>query len=69
MLVALQFFIVGGLGSVGIGIWRLWQHAGIEHAPVALTVAPTTSCAPSTGSRPRCTRPFLPRGGFFSSPN
>ncbi|MFX1676419.1 cation transporter [Paraburkholderia sp. A2WS-5] len=38
MLVALQFFIVGGLGSVGIGVWRLWRHAGLQHVPVAIAV-------------------------------
>jgi cation diffusion facilitator family transporter len=38
MLVALQFFIVGGLGSVGIGAWRLWQHPGLEHVPLAIGV-------------------------------
>lgn len=38
MLVALQFFIVGGLGSVGIGVWRLWRPAGLEHALVAIGV-------------------------------
>jgi len=38
MLVALQFFIVGGLGSMGIGLWHLWRHASLEHAGVAIGV-------------------------------
>jgi cation diffusion facilitator family transporter len=38
MLVALQFFIVGGLLSVGIGVWRLWHHSAFDHPLVAVAV-------------------------------
>lgn len=38
MLVALQFFIVGGLLSVGIGAWRLWHHSALDHPLIAVAV-------------------------------
>lgn len=38
MLVAVQFFVVGGLVSIGIGAWRLWHRTGFDHAGVAIGV-------------------------------
>lgn len=38
MLVALQFFLVGGLVSMAIGGWRLWHRSGVDHAGVAIGV-------------------------------
>ncbi|MCP3712523.1 cation transporter [Paraburkholderia sp. CNPSo 3274] len=38
MLVALQFFIVGGLASIVIGAWHLWHHSGLDHPGVAVGV-------------------------------
>ncbi|PVX61378.1 cation diffusion facilitator family transporter [Paraburkholderia unamae] len=38
MLVALQFFMVGGGVSVAIGVWRLWHHSGLDRPEVAVGV-------------------------------
>ncbi len=38
MLVALQFFFVGGLVSMAIGAWRLWHHSSVDHVQIALGV-------------------------------
>lgn len=38
MLVAIQFFLVGGLVSVGIGAWRLWHRSEFDHPEVAVAV-------------------------------
>lgn len=38
MLVALQFFTVGGLVSMAIGAWRLWHGATLERPEIAVGV-------------------------------
>ena len=38
VLVALQFFLIGGLLSVGIGVWRLWHGATLHHLGIAAGV-------------------------------
>ncbi|SDE44786.1 cation diffusion facilitator family transporter [Paraburkholderia lycopersici] len=38
MLVALQFFLVGGLASMVIGVWRVWHRTGLDRPEVAVAV-------------------------------
>ncbi|MEM5445990.1 cation diffusion facilitator family transporter [Paraburkholderia guartelaensis] len=51
MLVALQFFFVGGLLSMAIGAWRLWHHSGVDHVQIALGVLAVAALAEGTALR------------------
>ncbi|SDB90124.1 cation diffusion facilitator family transporter [Paraburkholderia lycopersici] len=51
MLVALQFFIVGGLVSMAIGAWRLWHHSGVDHLQVAFGVLVVSALAEGSALR------------------
>lgn len=51
MLVALQFFFVGGLVSMAIGAWRLWHHSGVDHVQIAVGVLVVSALAEGSALR------------------